>query len=568
MVRLSPFRLHRALGLVSAVFCFAALAAPAWAQFETRATQAIPGEVFGVVAGDFNHDGKLDIAVIGDYLSVLLGNGDGTFQHPVNYTGLGGWIAVGDFNGDGNLDLATCDATNSVSVFLGNRDGTFQSPKTSMTTGLCRFVVVGDFNGDHKLDVAIIDPPYVSVLLGNGDGTFQAPIDNSSFVGSQSLAVGDFNNDHLLDVAVAGSFGGSANIGVLLGNGNGTLQSSLTYSLSSTPNLVAAGDFNRDGNLDLAVGFEFGGVAVFLGEGNGSFLPEVDYGTYGGTGEVYASDFSGDGALDLAVAGAPGFSELVNRGDGTFGLAQYFPAGRYAYALGVGDFNGDHKPDVVYLDSTLGVTTLLNTGALSFSPTTPLDFPTAQLVSTTSAPINIKMTNNGTKEVSVRSVNASAQFGATDNCGSTIAGGASCNLSVVFEPTSAGPQSGLVKLADGASSKAQVLEVSGRGTFVALSPNPLKFGDQKVGTQSSPQQFAITNEGSEALTITKIGISGVDPKDFPLSETTNCVNQTLAAGAACNILATFTPKQAGRRVATILVHDTGAGSPEIANVTG
>jgi hypothetical protein len=201
MVRPRLFRLRPALHVVLAVLCFAGIAAPAWAQFEMRATQALPNESFGVVAGDFNHDGKQDVAVIGDYLSVLLGNGDGTFQPPVNYAALGAWIAEGDFNGDGNLDLATCDGGTSVSIFLGNGDGTFQPPTTATTTGFCRFVAVGDFNGDHKLDLVIADY-YISVLLGNGDGTFQAPIDNNSFAGPQWLAVGDFNNDHKLDVIV------------------------------------------------------------------------------------------------------------------------------------------------------------------------------------------------------------------------------------------------------------------------------------------------------------------------------------------------------------------------------
>ena len=132
----------------------------------------------------------------------------------------------------------------------------------------------------------------------------------------------------------------------------------------------------------------------------------------------------------------------------------------------------------------------------------------------------------------------------------------------------AGIQSGLVKLYDSASSKPQVVEVSGRGTFVALTPNPLKFADQKVGTQSSPQRFAITNEGSRPLTISRIGIDGVDPKDFPLSDAANCVHQTLAAGATCDIVVTFAPTKTGRLSATLIVHDSGAGSPEIATVSG
>jgi Tfp pilus tip-associated adhesin PilY1 len=265
MTRHRPRHIPRALRVVLALAC---LAAPAWAQFETRASQALPNESLGIVTGDFNHDGKLDVAVIGDYLSVLLGNGDGTFQPPVNYTALGVTIAVADFNGDGNLDLVIGNENNSVSVFLGNGDGTFQTPKVSSTTGACcSFIAVADFNGDHKMDIVVIDFSYVSVLLGNGDGTFQAPTDiNYDLVlGAQQLAAGDFNNDGKPDVALVGYFGGTQNFWILLGNGDGTFQSPLTYPTRIVPGSVAVADFNGDGNLDLAIGGYLGsGVGVLL----------------------------------------------------------------------------------------------------------------------------------------------------------------------------------------------------------------------------------------------------------------------------------------------------------------
>jgi hypothetical protein len=219
---------------------------------------------------------------------------------------------------------------------------------------------VGDFNNDKIPDLVIIDPPYISVLLGKGDGTFRAPSDNDSFIGPQQLAVGDFNNDHKLDVVVVGFFGGSQNVGVLLGNGNGTLQNSLTYPLKYTPNSAAVADFNHDGNLDAAIGGVGAGVTVLLAKGNGSFQPEVDYPTTGGGGEVSVADFNGDGKLDLAFSAAipPGVNELLGNGDGTFQSATFYSAGRFSGALGIGDFNGDHKPDILYLDRDLGAITL------------------------------------------------------------------------------------------------------------------------------------------------------------------------------------------------------------------
>jgi len=572
MTRPYRFRFHRVFCAVVALLCYVGLAAPAWAQFETRATHAVPGEALSIAVGDFNGDGKLDIAIMDGQLSVLLGNGDGTFQAPVNYPSVQGfWIAVADFNRDGKLDLVVnSDSSSTVSVLLGNGDGTFQAPITSNLTAGASFIAVGDFNNDKVPDLVVIDHPYVSVLLGNGDGTFRAPSDNNSFVGSQWLAVGDFNNDHRLDVAVVGSFGSSANIGVLLGNGDGTLQSSLTYPVNGTPYSLAAADFNRDGSLDVVIGYEFLDVAILLGRGDGSFLPEVDYATFGGTGEVSVADFSGDGKLDLAFSAAipPGVNELLGNGDGTFQAAQFFPAGRFAGTLAIGDFNADHKPDIVYLDRNTGAITLLNTGALSFSPNTPLRFSAAQLVGTTSPPQTVSLTNTGITAVSVGSIAASGQFQASNNCGGEIAAGGSCTVSAVFGPKTAGVHTGLVTLRDSASSKAQIIELSGRGTFVALSPNPLDFAPQKVGTTSPPQQLSITNDGSTSLTVSSISVGGANAKEFAVTGTGNCTNQALAPGATCSVNVTFAPKKTGSRRATIFVDDSGAGSPETAALKG
>jgi uncharacterized OB-fold protein len=138
----------------------------------------------------------------------------------------------------------------------------------------------------------------------------------------------------------------------------------------------------------------------------------------------------------------------------------------------------------------------------------------------------------------------------------------------VFEPRSAGAQRSLVALRDSASDKVQIVELSGRGTVVALSPNRLSFAPQIVGTKSSPQQISITNEGATPLTISSIRVEGADPKDFTVSGTVDCTGQSLAAGATCNVAVVFSPTKTGALRATIYVYDSGKGSPETAEVAG
>jgi Abnormal spindle-like microcephaly-assoc'd, ASPM-SPD-2-Hydin len=164
----------------------------------------------------------------------------------------------------------------------------------------------------------------------------------------------------------------------------------------------------------------------------------------------------------MAELGPPaaGLSILTGNGDGTFQADRFYPAGVDVASLAIGDFNGDHKPDVVLLDSGLGAITLLNTSAASFSPTTPLVFK-KQNVGTTSAPQNVTVTNAGKTALELSSMKASSQFGVTSNC-KGVKAGAKCTISVTFSPTSQGAKS--VTVNDSASSKPQVIDLSGTGT--------------------------------------------------------------------------------------------------------
>jgi hypothetical protein len=355
-----------------------------------------------VAVGDFTGDGLLDLAVTnqrGNTVSVLLGNGDGSFQAPRTFAaGLDPQsVAVGDFNGDGKLDLAVADyaplgVSGTVSVLLGNGDGSFQAARTFAAGIGPRSVAVGDFNADGKLDLAVVgygeeclngycyphSDETVRVLLGNGDGSFRPAVSYAAGGGPVSVAVGDFNGDDAPDLAVADAGdlqGNGAGVSVLLGNGDGSFQAARTFAAGLGPRSVAVGDFNGDGHLDLAVAnYSGSNVSVLLGSGDGSFRPGVSYATGSRPVSVAVGDFNGDGHLDLAVANYSGdsVSVLLGSGDGTFQASPSYFAGTQPRSVAVGDFTGAGIPDLAVADAGdslgrgEGVSVLLGNGDGTF----------------------------------------------------------------------------------------------------------------------------------------------------------------------------------------------------------
>lgn len=276
---MSPAKIHTRVIVVS---CVLFLSASALAQFETRGTFLAESDSspLSIAAGDFNHDGKVDLAVVsyccpGGGVSILLGRGDGTFEPGVYYAAGDqpfSIVAV-DLNHDGNLDLAVANSLSSyVSILLGNGDGTFRAgPQNPALPAAATLVCAGDFNGKGVPSLVTLGNNIVSVLLGNGDGTFQNAIVTQLPFSATALGIGDFDGDGKLDLATAGSFGFSGNVNILLGNGDGTFRDGAHYPGGNVPVSIAVADFRGDHKLDLAIADAEGIVSVLLGNGDGTF---------------------------------------------------------------------------------------------------------------------------------------------------------------------------------------------------------------------------------------------------------------------------------------------------------
>ena len=357
--------------LTLAIGLFLGTAAPTWGQLPSHtsfvALQAFPvgQNPIAMATSDLRRNGKLDVItanVQSSDVSVLLGNGDGTYQDAVNYpVGTAPFgVVVADFDGDGVPDLAVASSS-GISVLLGKGNGTFHSATTvAISAGTpSHGLVAADFNGDGKMDVAlIIAPPQigtvaVAVLLGNGAGGFRAPASFSVHSGASFIAVGDFNGDGKRDLITSGS----SSVSVLLGKGDGTFRAAVDSPSGQAPGPIAVADFDGDAKQDIVLGDPgaLSAAITFLrGVGDGTFQApsETSINISGTVTALAVSDFNGDHLPDLAVDTNGFVGILLGKGDGTFTNGAGFATGAASSALVAGDLLGTGRSHLAIADST------------------------------------------------------------------------------------------------------------------------------------------------------------------------------------------------------------------------
>jgi hypothetical protein len=510
-----------------------------------------------LVTGDFNGDGRADVAIgeaggvqaLSTFYStpgicVYMAAGNGSFQDPVCYvlptqlipanpgTAFPCQLTIADINGDGKTDLL-CNSSNiyypnETTVFWGNGDGTFQTPgigtQYNSSQTLKTIVGVADFNRDGKLDMLAIDSSGTTLAIGNGDGTFTAPVTISSL--RNSATFGDFNRDGKLDVVITDPTP-SAQMQIFLGNGDGTFQP--PQAIASLSGLLSAEDINNDGELDLTLlNFDVTSnsnvLSVFLGNGNGTFQAPLNNNAAGDIDFIppVLGDIDGDGMLDF-VDTAPDEGNLAvqfGNGDGNFQTQKTYPAPRGELPA-LGDFNNDGKMDIAALtaDSKLWYLSIFLQGTFPVALVSPssLNFNEISIGQGMSLPVTLA--NTGNQAMTISSIGFtgtnSGDFSQTNNCGTSLSTNSSCTINVKFISQGGGSLTASLSIIDNASGSPQAVPIA------AVSP------DFSITANTSPT--ATISPGQTAT----YGITIASVENFVGTVTLGCVGGP--PGSTCTV---------------------------------
>jgi len=592
-----------------------------------------------ITTGDVNGDGYPDVVVVsGARVGILLGNGDGTFQ-PVASFGTGGRIARAvaavDVNGDGRLDLVIASAcpekecaAGTFSVLLGNGDGTFQKGMRYALQGNDAFgLSVADVNHDGKPDVVVASANEIEVWMGKGDGTFRAA--KSYGAGAHAIAAGDVNGDGKVDLA----WGGCANAsceeraaGVLLGKGDATFASANLASESAlketagvtASDSVAMVDINGDGKLDVLVGNHCGvsagcaqkEISVLLGNGDGTFRAAKSFGESAYmTAGVAAADLNGDGKPDVVVAKhcasesscAGGVEVMINASEET------------ALASTTTTVTSTPNPSVYWGEITFTATV----AAASGTPTGTVDFQIGSqdqqipliggvAIATFSAvPVGSNtMTASysgdsefaGSSGTVVQTVTKESTSLALSSSANPAQGGQTVTYSAII--TTQGAFTGTITFTDNGntlgaipvgSSSAQVSESNySAGTHAIVAtysgdsnnvgstgnltevvqpvgvfrPTSQTFPAQPLHTTSTFKPIGFFNFTQATVMVSNVTTTG----DFAVSAN-SCMNG-VKPNTHCDVDIVFTPTATGTRTGTVTFTDTAPNSPQTATLTG
>ena len=523
-----------------------------------------------LAVGDFRGNGKVDIAVSnyafgsGNTVSILLGNGDGTFQPHVDYVTAQsrGAITTGDFNGDGKLDLAVNGFIPStgavVSVLLGNGDGTFQPHVDYPGGGLS--IATGDFNGDGKQDLVTGDSGSVSVLLGNGDGTFQLPVTYPwpQQVVPALVATGDFNGDGKLDLAV----GAGTEASIWLGNGDGTFQPPANYLLANeSVSSPAVADFNGDSIPDWAAAdANTDTIGVMVSSAFKAASPTaLNFGSQGvGTvSTALAITISNPSNVPFnisSIAASGNFSETNDCGSSLKPGASCAVSANFSPIA-----TGLEQGAITITDSTRSspeTTSLTGMGVngpfltpfparLNFSP---------QAVGTRSAPAAVLLSNTGNASLNLTGITVtgtdSSDFSQANNCGASLPVGGSCNVNVTFAPSARGTRTAMIAISDTGPGSPQTVNLVGAG----LAP------DFQI-TTSPLLPATIPAGGSGTSTVTVNSLDG-----FNSAVALSCAG--LPAGTNCSFIPVSLPSGSGTSTLTIMTSATTPSGTYPINVAG
>ncbi len=347
------------------------------------------------IIGDVNNDGSQDV-IVGNYtantISVFINNGDGTFANKVDYsTGAGpNGVDIGDINRDGWNDIvAVAQGASGISVLLNNGDGTFASYVSYSNLSASRGATFGDFNGDGWLDVATAcwSSSKISIFLNNGDGTLATRTDYSPNSGQPYwVGVDDFDGDGYDDV-VSTNANGPSTVSIFMGSTSGTLASPVAYSISIVnPFVIAIGDLNDDTRPDIVIpNNNTAQISVLINNGNGTFRTRKLYNTVGAGNSIAVGDVNGDGLKDVIHGTSSYISTFINNlyptfyaqsSDGNLGVGTTTPWGQFSI-----NPNSIGGPSFVIGSSTRTDFIVKNTGVIGLGTTSP----TARLSITQSA---------------------------------------------------------------------------------------------------------------------------------------------------------------------------------------